>query len=163
MQERNVIIDFSTFQNDPQEYEFLRKILKIVDKYAGIGIAEMVSRYKKDKLIRDQINLSALNVFLAVYAGKAEGEQNKIYGIRKTKSAAFFMNAKTEGVDGVDKVTDSICTNEAERRSKKLRAEEAKGIEKVSIYTNVMHRTNKLLDALENAIRSLDSEYRRTK
>jgi hypothetical protein len=156
-------IDWSKFQNKASSFKFLRKILKIVSKYSGMGIADMVSKFKKDELIKDQMNLAALNVFLAVQAGKAEGSFQKAYAKRKTGMAEEQVDIYKSGMDDVERVTDKLALAEAERRVGPLRAKEAKATEKAKVFELVMHRVNKLLDAIENANRSLEAERGRTR
>jgi len=158
-----VEIDWEDFQNKPNEFRFLKKILKLVGKYQGMGIADMVSAFKKDILSRDQINLAAMNVFLAVQAGRAEGGLNKAYGNRKAKIAEEEVDIRLNGMEDVDRVTDKLVQAEAEKRCKKHRMREAKATELARVFEYVMHRVNKLLDALENANKSLEAEHRRTK
>lgn len=164
MSEKTIDINWDDFQNDKGAFKFLRRILKFVEKYQGMGISEMVSSYRKDKLSQDYLNLAALNVYLAVFAGKAEGEQKLAYGRRKSKIAAEIVDIKLNGLEDYDKaITDTLCNAEAEKRARKYRIREAKALELSFAYINVMHRTNRVLDAIENAIRSLEAEHKRTK
>lgn len=156
-------IPWDKMQNDPKEYIYIRKMLKIISKYDGIGIADIVSRVKKSQIIKDYMNLGAMNVYLGVLTGKAEGDYLKANHIRKFKLAEAEVDVRVNGMDDDIKVTDKLAVAEAEKRCKKYRLREAKAMEKQKVFENTLHRTNKLLEILENVHKNLDTEYRRTK
>ncbi len=156
-------IPWDKMQNDPKEYAYIKKMLKIVSRYDGIGIAEIVSRYKKSQINKDYMNLGAMNVFLGVLTGKAEGDYLKANHLRKSKLAEEEVDVRINGMDDEIKVTDKLAIAEAEKRCKKYRKAEARAMEKMKVFENVLHRTNKLLEILENVHRNMDTEYRRTK
>jgi len=159
---KKVKIDWESFQNDKPLFITVRKILKIVTKYEGIGIASLVSENRADGLLKDKMSLAALNVFLAVEAGRAEGAFIRANGLRKSKYAEFFIKIKEEAENEGSKITDSTTANKAEMKCKKFRIREAKAQELSLILSNVMFRANKLVDSLETAIQSLEAERRRT-
>lgn len=155
-------INWKKFQNDPEAYEFLRGMLKMVKKYTGMGIAEMVSAYKRDAIARDHIALAASNVFLAVHAGKAMGDHLKAEGMRKAERGHNFVKIKEEAAAEGDKITDSLAAQQAEKMSKRSRLRESAALERREILLNVMHRVNKLLDALDSAGKTLTAEWGKT-
>jgi hypothetical protein len=155
-------INWKAFQNDPEEYEFIKTILKFIKKFTGMGIAELASKYKKGEIGRDHVKLASLNVFLAVYAGKAAGEHLEKEGKRKSVRGKNFLEIKEDAASGGDKMTDKTAEAQAEKMSLKHRKAEARALEKKEIYMNVMHRINKLLDVLESASHALQAEWGRT-
>ena len=155
-------INWGVFQNSADEYKFLKGILKIVKKYTGLGIAEMVSKYKRDEISRDHIQLAALNVFLAVHAGKAAGDFLKVEGDRKAIRSRYFVEIKRDANNEGDKITDTLASSKADAKVRKERHLESAAMERKEIYINVMHRVNKLLDALESASKTLSAEWGHT-
>jgi len=158
----NTKVDWSIFQNSPDEYEFLHGILKIVNRYTGLGIADMVSKYKRSELNRDHVQLAALNVFLAVHSGKAQGDFLRTEGNRKGKRSKIFVEIKRKAAESGDKITDTMASTKADSMVRKERHLESAAMERREIYTNAMHRINKLLDALETAAKSLSAEWGHT-
>ena len=161
-------IPWDKMQNDPKEYDYIRKMLKIIKRYDGIGIAELVSRSKKSQIVKDYMNLGAMNVYLGILTGKAEGDFLKANHKRKSELAKAEVDVRVNGMDdeedeGKIKVTDKLAIAEAENRCIKYRKLEAKALEKQKVFENTLHRTNKLLEILENVHKNLDTEYRRTK
>jgi hypothetical protein len=154
----NLDLNWEDFQNNKKIFKNLLPILKVVGKYKDITIADMISRYKQDILSRDQLKLSAMNVYLAVEAGKAEAAFTRTHGEITTRTAEAFVNIKKDHSEESRKMTDSLAHEMSEVRISKYRERESRAQEKSLVLNNVMYRVAKLLDALESAIKSLKKE-----